>query len=180
MREILDVAGLRSTTPAFRAELVRVSDRLGVDPSALAAVISFETGGTFSASIRNPHSSAVGLIQFMEQTAERLGTSTDVLAAMSAIEQLAYVETYLRLAAGGRLLFSPTDLYMAVFAPSAIGRPDGWPIPYSGKAYEQNSALDRDRDGQITKGEAATQPGASRRKAAVPNASGSAISRLPA
>ena len=42
-----------------------LSDKYKLNPNDLSAVISFETGGTFSTNKRNPKSSATGLIQFM-------------------------------------------------------------------------------------------------------------------
>ena len=40
--------------------IAHVAKNIGVDPNDLAAVISFETGGTFNSNIRNPKSSATG------------------------------------------------------------------------------------------------------------------------
>lgn len=151
---VADVRGMGSTSQAFRRELLAVAERLGVNADELAAVISFETGGTFSPSVRNPHSGAVGLIQFMRGTAERLGTTQDELARLTATAQLAYVEQYLEPASGQ--LADVADLYMAVFAPKGIGKPLDFPL-YSRPsiAYDQNAGLDRDKDGVISKGEAA-------------------------
>jgi hypothetical protein len=59
--------------------------------------MAFETGGTFSPSQKNAAgSSVIGLIQFMSTTAKNLGTSTSELAKMTAVEQLNYVEKYLK------------------------------------------------------------------------------------
>ncbi|WP_236452116.1 hypothetical protein, partial [Escherichia coli] len=55
----------KAFTPEKAASIARVAKNIGVNPNDLAAVISFETGGTFSPSKRNPNSSATGLIQFM-------------------------------------------------------------------------------------------------------------------
>ncbi len=76
----------RRVSPAFRHGVYTLCARLGWTEdhaSWLMAAIAFETGRTFSASVRNPRSSAVGLIQFMRATAANLGTSTDALARMS-------------------------------------------------------------------------------------------------
>src|SRR3546814_4426455 len=65
--------------------------RLGTKPEYLMAVMSFETGGSFSpAQANNAGSGATGLIQFMPNTAAGLGTSTAALAQMSSVEQLQY------------------------------------------------------------------------------------------
>lgn len=152
---LLAVRGLEKTSEAFRAELCRLAARQALDPGALAAVMSFETGGTFSPSIKNPGSSATGLIQFMEATARRLGTSTAELAAMTAEAQLAYVEKYFALIPSSRVK-TETDHYMAVFAPAGIGKPESH-VLYAAPsaAYSANRALDRSGDGTITVGEAA-------------------------
>ena len=55
----------RNFTKEKAESIARVAKRIGVDPNDLAAVISFETGGTFNTNSRNPNSSATGLIQFM-------------------------------------------------------------------------------------------------------------------
>jgi hypothetical protein len=91
-REILHIAGLEKTTPEFRRELIAVADRQGLDPSYLAAVISFETGHTFDATKANPYSGCVGLIQFCMPST--VGTTRSELLQMSPIEQLEYVEKH--------------------------------------------------------------------------------------
>ncbi|MBD2102214.1 transglycosylase SLT domain-containing protein [Leptolyngbya sp. FACHB-261] len=140
--------------PEVQSKLNQVAANVGTDPNNLAAVIHFETGGTWDPSIRNAAGSgATGLIQFMPQTAAELGTSVDDLAAMSAVEQLDYVEAYLRPYRGN--LNSLEDTYMAVLYPAAIGKSNStWLFWWGTTAYEQNQGLDRNQDGVITKGEA--------------------------
>jgi len=111
--------------PALAEAIVEVAGRMGVpDPGWLANLMNFETGGSFSPSIVNRTSGATGLIQFIPSTAAGMGTSTSALAAMSQLEQMRWVEAYLenKVPAGG--FTNPTDLYMAVFYPVAIGNPD--------------------------------------------------------
>lgn len=143
-------------SPAFR-ELVRaISARLGCEPDHLMACMAFETAGTFSPSIRNAAGSgAVGLIQFMPSTATALGTSTAALARMTAEEQLDYVERYFLPYVGK--LGTVDDLYLAILWPKAVGRPEGYVLfAEPSAAYRMNRALDRDRDGKVTKAEAAS------------------------
>jgi hypothetical protein len=137
----------------FLVKVRSVAQRLGLAPEYLMAVMGFETGGTYSPSIKNPLSGATGLIQFMPSTAAGLGTSTSALAQMTAIQQLDYVEKY----------FSPyrnrlstlEDTYMAVLWPAAIGRGSSHVLFRSGSnAYAQNSGLDLNRDGLVTVAEA--------------------------
>ena len=116
----------------------------------------FETGGTFSPSIRNAAGSgATGLIQFMPSTAKGLGTTTDKLALMTAVEQLDYVARYFRPYA--KRVKTLSDMYMAILLPSAIGKPENHPLFSGGVAYRQNSGLDTDKDGKVTKAEASAK-----------------------
>jgi hypothetical protein len=151
------VNGLDRTTEDFRRRLAATAVALDVDPTMLAAIISFETGGTFRADIRNPQSNAVGLIQFLPSTARNvLGVSANDLARMTPTEQLPHVARYLQTVARGRKLRTVSDFYAAVFAPNFIGAPDSTVLYRApSKAYEWNKALDRNRSGTITKAEAA-------------------------
>ena len=81
-------------TDAFRNRILEIAANLEAEPSYLMAAIAFETGRTFSPSVRNKASGATGLIQFMPSTATSLGTSTDELATMSAEAQLDFVARY--------------------------------------------------------------------------------------
>lgn len=140
---------------AFLSEVNAVSGRLGIKPEALMALMSFETGGSFDPAIVNQAGSgATGLIQFMPATAKSLGTSVEELRKMSRAQQMKYVEKYLsQFNVKGA---SPEDLYMAVLYPKAVGKPNDYGLFRRGtKAYEQNAGLDLDRDGLVTKGEAA-------------------------
>lgn len=128
-----------------------MAQRHGWDPKAIAAVIHVETVGTFSPSIRNPASGATGLIQFMPATARALGTSTEELARMSAVEQLPFVERYLEQTLRGRRHLRRVDYYLAVFYPAAIGLALDTPFLREGsKEYEANrQAFDREGKGYI-------------------------------
>lgn len=152
-RTLLAVRGLEKTNAEFRRALCDMADRLGLDPSFIAAVMSVETDGTFDPAIRNPYTGAVGLIQFMPTTAIGLDTDRTALAEMSAVEQLHFVEKYFRRVKGIRPLYLG-DYYMAVFMPAYVGTPAGQLLFVEGsKGFEQNRGLDRDRDGQITVGD---------------------------
>lgn len=149
-------------TPAFRDCVRRIGARLGINPDFLMACMAFETGRTFDPAIRNAAGSgAVGLIQFMPQTAAALGTCTGDLAAMSACQQLIFVEKYFYPWKGR--LRTLSDVYMAILWPGAIGKPEGYVLfdmadKAHPKRYLQNAGLDFDRDGRITKAEAAAGP----------------------
>lgn len=129
---------------------------LGIDPDWLMSCIAFESAETFSPSVRNAAGSgACGLIQFMPSTAKALGTTTDALAQMTAEDQLNYVFKYFRPWAGK--IHSLADCYMAILLPTMIGKPDDAVLFSGGTAYRQNSGLDADRNGKVTKLEAAAR-----------------------
>lgn len=108
-------------------DLVDMSGRLGLDPAALSALIQFESG--WNPAAVNPRSGATGLIQFMPATARGLGTTTQALGRLPIRWQLPWVERYLRGVLAGRPVRRPADLYMAVFYPAAMGKPDSWTFP---------------------------------------------------
>jgi hypothetical protein len=117
--------------------------------------MAFESVETFSPSVRNPYSGATGLIQFMADTAQLLGTSQDQLSEMTAEEQLVFVERYFKPFTGR--LTTLEDIYMAILWPRAVGQPDDYVLFASGSVqYDQNASLDDDGDGVITKKETAS------------------------
>lgn len=151
--DLLPVKGFHKTSPAFRRRLEDIATALGTDPEWLALVMSFETGESFDPAERNPVSGATGLIQFMPATAHKLGTTTDELAAMTALAQLDYVERYFEPHLGH--LATLTDVYMAVLWPSAMGKGPAAVLWSEGsKEYAQNSGLDSNKDGTVTAREA--------------------------
>lgn len=155
MRTVAWVRGIGRLTAAELHALDLAATTIGTPTDALAAVISFETGGTFSPAIVNKAGSgAVGEIQFMPSTAKSLGTSTDTLAKMTFTEQLAYVVKYFRWFKGP--LDTLEKLYCAVFWPAAIDKPDDYVIgTVGGAVYRQNAGFDLNgnKDGKITRAE---------------------------
>ena len=147
----IDVSTIQD--PDFDKKLSKIADALGVEKSALIAIMKQESGVNPKAV--NKMSGATGLIQFMPDTARKLGTTTKELYDMSAVEQLDYVYKYFKMV-GVKPGMGVGDLYMAVFMPAHMGKPDGTILGqsgdtgFSGKVYAQNKGLDRDRDGTIT------------------------------
>lgn len=147
-------------SPAFRARVYALCVNLGWTEdhaSWLMACMAFETGRTFSPSVRHPRGSATGLIQFLAGTAKALGTSTTALSRMTGVEQLAWVEKYFQ--AQASRIRSLDDLYMAILWPAAVGKHAHqllWPLGFP--AYAANRGLDANRDARITVGEAAAKP----------------------
>ncbi|WP_370389049.1 hypothetical protein [Snodgrassella alvi] len=134
--------------------IARVAKNIGVDPNDLAAVISFETGGTFNPNIRNPKSSATGLIQFMAGSGGKkglyYGMTRDQFGGLSFDEQMKYVERYFRERGfDGKKKRDVADTYTAV---------TGYGYRKGSKAYELNSKWDSNGDGYIDKGEAVLNP----------------------
>lgn len=150
----MQIAWGARVTAMFRGLVIGMCRRLIIpDPSWMMSCMAFETGETFSPSIRNSAGSgAVGLIQFMPATAAALGTSIEALAVMTAENQLTWVEEYFRPYKGrmGNL----GDLYMAILYPKAIGKPDDFVLFANNIAYRQNSGLDINHDGTISRREA--------------------------
>ena len=143
-----------NVTEDFKAKVIEISKGLKTEPKVLMAIMAFESGKTFSPSVKNAEGSgATGLIQFMPETAKNLGTTTEKLEKMAVSEQLDYVQKYFEDYKGK--LNSTSDAYMAVLWPKAVGQADDYILFSDGSnAYKQNKGLDRDGDGNITKEEA--------------------------
>ena len=135
---------------AFVEKVKKISANLGIDPNWLMAIMYFESARTFSPSITNSIG-ATGLIQFLPSTAKGLGTSTTALRGMSAVQQLDYVEKYLKPYKGKYKSY--IDVYFAVFFPLAIGKPDDWVIQGGGLSassiYNANPAFRVVKDGKL-------------------------------
>jgi len=146
----------RKVSPEFRARVIAIAENIEIDPSHLMACIAFETGQTFSPSIRNKKSNATGLIQFMRTTAIGLGTTIDDLAKMDAVRQLDFVEKFFRPFKGK--IHTVSDIYMVILWQRAVGKPEDYHLfEAGGAAYAQNAGLDADGDGAVTKAEAAAR-----------------------
>ena len=139
---------------AFIARVKQLAKTFNANPNWFMALFNSETGGTFKADTYNRSGSgAVGLIQFMPRTAQDLGATTSFLASLSNVAQLDWVEKYIRrqLANIGLMAIKDyDDLYLLVFYPVAVGKPDAYTIPLSGIGYRQNAGIDVNKDGVIT------------------------------
>jgi len=153
---------------SFQQGVTDLAKKYGLSEDALYAVMDFETGGTFDPAQKNAAGSgATGLIQFMPETAKGLGTTTEDLAKMTRTEQLVYVDRYL--ASKNIQGAGVEDLYMSVLFPAAVGRSNDFVLFGKGARtfgntdysepiyYDQNSGLDLNKDGSITKAEAASK-----------------------
>jgi len=158
--DVPPIAFGKKVSPEFRRKASAIALKLGIQVNHLMAAMAFETGASFSPSVRNKASGATGLIQFMATTATALGTDLEALAAMTAEIQLDYVERYF--APYKNKLANLADVYMAILWPKGINKPDDWPLfvrdsesALARKRYEQNSGLDANKDGLVTRHEAA-------------------------
>jgi len=145
--------------PDFWIELQTIAKRLKTEPAWLLNVMASES--LFDPTARNglPGQTATGLLQFIEKTAQHLGTTTEAIKRMSPVEQLRLVEKYLTPFRGR--LNSLADVYLAVFRGFIIEGGDASAVAPLGKSkkeqrvYILNRWLDFNDDGKITKGELA-------------------------
>ena len=144
----LEAMALQKHGPEFLQKVKDMAGRLGVKPEWILAVMKNESN--MSTTAKNPHGGATGLIQFMPATARGLGTTTEALSKMSALEQLSYVEKYYTPFKGK--ITSGTDMYMATFWPAGVGKPDSYNIG-GAEVARVNPIFDLNKNGQITAGE---------------------------
>jgi Transglycosylase SLT domain len=140
--------------PQFWIELRAVAERLQTQPAWLLNVMASES--MFNPTARNgfPGQTASGLLQFIEATARRMGTTTEAIRRMSPAEQLCLVERYLTPFRGR--LNNLADVYLAVFRGAVIDGGDTVVVVDSNKErriYALNKSLDLNGDGRIVKGE---------------------------
>lgn len=152
---IQGVQGNRHVTAEFIRGVEAMAQRIGARPEHVLAVMSFETGGSFSPGVRNgAGSGATGLIQFMPTTARELGTSTEALARMTSVQQLEYVERYFAQRSDPGDLRTLEGVYTTVLYGSPRPEPGSTLFSQGTAAYRMNAPLDLNRDGRITAGEA--------------------------
>ena len=151
----IKIAWGSKVSSVFKDRVLWIADALDCDPNHLMACMHWESGGTFSPSIKNAAGSgATGLIQFMPSTAKALGTTTIKLAAMTAEDQLRFVYEYFKPFAGR--LHNLGDCYMAILWPKGVNQPDYFVLFDRTKtptAFRQNAGLDVNHDGLVTRAE---------------------------
>lgn len=150
---LLALPGIGTVTPTFLCALVAMSARNGWDPNGIALVISEES--LFNPAAKNPHSSASGLIQFIDSTAASLGTTTAQIRTMTAEQQLPLVERFFQTSLNGRVPARIEDYFLSVLGhPDLIGKPDDTPVFVRGSGgYAGNPQIDIGGDGIITVGD---------------------------
>jgi len=138
----------------FMNKVIQISKNIGCDFRDLLGVMRAESG--MNSAAQNKKSKATGLIQFMPSTARGLGTNTEALRNMSAVQQLDYVEKYLlktKRSAGFKSneKLSAGQLYALVFLPARAKREVL--TTSNEKFYKWNSGTDINKDGKITRAE---------------------------
>lgn len=126
----------------------------GITPENLMYVMGKESAFTFSPKIKNPTSSASGLIQFMDSTAKSLNTTTYDLRNMTQVQQLEYVYKYFRNILKFdkyKKLNTVDKVYSAVFFPLLLTKDYSYQLPLW--ASRANPVFDTNKDGKITKEE---------------------------
>lgn len=161
----------------FIIKIRNIAKNLGMPTEGanwLMACIAWESGETFSPSEMNKAGSgATGLIQFMPATAigyfysaaeqkrmtpeQKKAAGIEAckrLAAMTAEQQLDYVELYFQPYKGR--LKNLGDVYMAILWPAGIGKDDSfvlWDEKSRPTTFRQNAGLDVNKDKVITRAE---------------------------
>lgn len=139
-------------------------------PSALMACMHFETGGTFSPTIRNKAGAYYfGLIQFGKAAAADLAlihgkhVTVEWLITLSQLEQLDWVFKYFEMwMSRGKKITRLEDFYLTIFYPAAVGKKADEVIfdvavDKQKLGYTQNKGFDSDGNGKITVGEINTR-----------------------
>lgn len=95
---------------------------------------------------------ATGLIQFIPDTARKLGTTTAILKTMTRWQQLDFVLKYFLPYKGKMKSFY--DVYLVVFFPAAVGQPNEYVFETKNISRsliaKMNPAIDLNKDGKIT------------------------------
>lgn len=131
--------------------IIEAADRIGTRPEWLDALINFETRGTYDPLIRNPKSSAKGLIQFIDASAQDMGfnDSLSLVNTFNTFESQMFnaVIPYFELKArqnGIKSYMTKQALYMAVFYPDYWDKSIVKPFP--AHVREVNPGIDTPAD----------------------------------
>lgn len=155
-----DIAWSGKVSPEFTQKTKDICDKLkspAGSPNWLMSCMAFETGRTFSPTIKNGAGAPYyGLVQFGKLALQDIGVSLPSLLAMTAEQQLDCVYAFFKPYAG-RLQDLPS-FYMRILWPAGVDKPDTyvlWDKADSKRAvaYTQNRGLDINNDGQINRGE---------------------------
>lgn len=147
-----------STDQPFLNKVKEVAGALKFDPFDLLAIMNLESARTFDPYIQN-NLGYTGLIQFGNDAAKGLGTTTAVLREMGRVEQMDYVYKYFNKLWGWPNAKCPNptlvNLYLTVLLPAfRFSAPDDKIAdasdPKSAKWYNANKGFDPTRLGYFT------------------------------
>ena len=155
------VAWSESVSRDFVFKAQDIAAKLGMGwqgTDQLMACMAFESG--FSPTVQNGAGAPYyGIIQFGAAAAKDAGTTIPALLKMTAEEQLTYVYNFFK--PYTNKLKTTSDIYMRILLPTAVGKPEDYVLfseaNTKSKAYLQNKGLDANKDGLITKAEAAAK-----------------------
>jgi len=144
------VPGTADERQQFADSVRRIGSFQGFNPDWLMACMWSES--KFDHQVQHKKSRATGLLQLMPFVAEELGVSIEELLAMSAIQQLEYVERYLsRVIARYGVPETPGRFYLLILYPKASNKPDSYVLyAWPSRAYKQNAGLDENKDFRVT------------------------------
>lgn len=119
------------------------------NPNWLMAVMWAES--RLNPSAKSPNSSAVGLIQILEGSANEIGYTTATIRQMNAVEQLIPVEKYIGLQV--KRFGEPKDgyeLYELIHYPAAFKKANDFVLYSKGSSAYNANKLDYNQDGDVT------------------------------
>ena len=146
----------------FLEAVKEVSQKRGMNQAEFLGAIASESG--LDPKAVNKDTGATGLIQFLPEVAESLGTTTDKISEMSRAEQVKLIDKYFDM---NKLPDNPTagQLKTNILMPAYTDKGDDFELMTKNKqftdgeagnpnTYSQNKGLDYNEDGFITVGEA--------------------------
>lgn len=125
-----------------QAKIREIANKIGTKPEWLDALINFETAGTYSTDIKNPYSSARGLIQITDAAARDIfgaSGSKELVELYNTFDAqmdnvvLPYLQHRQRYFNSGLPFNTMQSLFMAVFYPAYINKPINTEFPDSVK-----------------------------------------------
>jgi len=140
-----------STDTAFLAKVKSTAAALNCNYIDLLACMANETGATFDPAITNSLG-YTGLIQFGKAAATDLRTTTDALRQLNRADQMDWVLKFFQLQKLTQKAPAPKlqDLYLCIYWPAAVGKPDNFIINAAGSNQAQSNKGLQAADGSIT------------------------------
>jgi hypothetical protein len=142
-----NISDAQAFDPEFMKKVISVADKWDIEPADLLAVMYRES--RLDPAIKNPDSTASGLIQFTEDTAKSLGTTTAELRKMSRTQQMDYVDKYFefwKLPKGA----DRGTIYSYIYLPGRAQKGGAYLSKKGEEFYDLNKGLDKNKDDYIT------------------------------